>query len=98
MFKKIENLTTRLVIIRLNSGQTLFIDPGITSGEIPDAELTNNSTIQKLLERRVIALHAVRRQQVKRPIKEIPEPEMMEIKKTGPEEKEKKTIKTQGGK
>ncbi|MCK5058542.1 MAG: hypothetical protein KAT34_17940 [Candidatus Aminicenantes bacterium] len=89
MFEKIENLTTRLVIIRLNSGQTLFIDPGATSGEIPEVELRNNSKIKKLRDRGVIALHPAKRQLTKRPNKENPEPGM-EIKKPEPEVKEKK--------
>lgn len=55
---KIENKTNRLVILRLNSGQTLFIDPGTFSGEIGDKEISNNTMVKKLVDRGVIAVHS----------------------------------------
>jgi hypothetical protein len=55
----IENLSGRLVSLRLNSGTTLHIPPGPTSPEIVDIEVQNNPEVQKLLDRRAIALHVI---------------------------------------
>ncbi len=54
-----ENLTDRQVILRLNSGNTLFIEPGKPSGYIPVEEVSNNTMVDKLLDRRIIAVHTV---------------------------------------
>lgn len=59
MSVKIENLTNRPVLLRLNSGQTLHLAPSTTSIEIMDTEVKSNSKVQKLQERRVITLHPV---------------------------------------
>jgi hypothetical protein len=56
---RFENKTKRLVILRLNSGQTVFIDPGTFSGEIGDEEKSNNPMVKKLLDRGVIAVHSI---------------------------------------
>ncbi|MGA1870569.1 MAG: hypothetical protein ACMUJM_18695 [bacterium] len=53
----IENLTNRLVLLRLNSGQTLHLAPRASSREIPDIEVRKNLKVQKLLDRHIIALH-----------------------------------------
>jgi len=53
----IENLTSRLVSLRLNSGTTLHLPPGTNSSEIVDVEVQSNAEVQKLQDRRVIALH-----------------------------------------
>jgi hypothetical protein len=75
MFKKIQNLTRRLVILRLNSGRSLFVGPGDYSGEIPEVDLANNSMFQKLKERGIIAVHpAVKKHPSKRPKKKMPAP------------------------
>jgi hypothetical protein len=55
----VENLTNRPVLLRLNSGQTLHLAPRTTSGEILDVEVKSNAKVQKLQDRRVIALHKV---------------------------------------
>lgn len=57
IFKTIENLTHRQVILRLNSGKTLFIEPGTPSESLPLEELSNNIMVDKLLDRRIIAMH-----------------------------------------
>ena len=57
---KIENKTNRLVILRLTSGQTLFINPGTFPGEIGDEEISNNPMVKKLLDRGVITVHSIR--------------------------------------
>lgn len=108
MFKKIENLTKRLVIIGLNSGRTLFIDPKTTSAEIPKGELKDNSKVEKLLERGVILVHPVEKgKPPKRPQKESPAPAPPPVPAAGsdleePEKmtnkKDKKQIKSKGGK
>ena len=48
-----------LVILRLNSGQSLFIDPGTFTGEIGEKEASNNTMVNKLLDRGVIAVHSI---------------------------------------
>lgn len=59
MIKTIKNLTHRVVILRFNSGQTLYLGPRKTSGEVPGVELRNNKMIEKLRERGVVSLHSV---------------------------------------
>ena len=56
---KIENLTNRPVLLRLNSGQTLHLAPRIATTEIMEVEVKGNTRLQKLQERHVIALHEV---------------------------------------
>jgi hypothetical protein len=63
MSVKIENLTNRPVFLRLNSGSTLHLTPRATSSEIRDVEVNKNTKAQKLLARRVIALHEVANQE-----------------------------------
>lgn len=55
----VENLTGRQVLIRLNSGQTLFLEPGGRSGEIPAEEMSDNTMVDKLLNRHIIATQPV---------------------------------------
>jgi len=75
MFKKIENLTKRLVILPLNSGRTLYIGPKSTSPEVMNVEVKDNSMIKRLCERGEIALHPVEAEKVsKHPEKEKPAP------------------------
>jgi len=56
---KIQNLSNRPVLLRLNSGQTLHIDPRKTSGEVMNVEVERNTKVDKLVARRIIALHKV---------------------------------------
>jgi hypothetical protein len=106
MFKKIENVTRRLVMLRLNSGRWLFMDPRTTSGEIPQVELVNNTMFKKLSDRGIITEHPVAKQRPsKRPKKESPAPAAVkkepgstkETKKTKKTKKSKKQIKSKGG-
>jgi hypothetical protein len=95
---KVENRTTRLVTLRLNSGQTLYIDPKSTSGEILDVDVRNNRKFNKLRERGVIALHpAAKGHPPKRPKQEIPAPVKDKV-ELDSAEKDKKQIKSKGGK
>lgn len=55
----IENRTNRLVLLRLNSGQTLHLAPYKTSVELRDVEVKSNGKVQKLQNQRIIALHPV---------------------------------------
>ena len=55
---KIENLTTRPVLLRLNSGQTLHLAPRTISAELIDVEVENNPKVLKLKDLCVIGLHA----------------------------------------
>jgi len=59
ILKKYGNLTGRLVMLRLNSGQTMFIEPGTVSNEIPEEEVMDNTCVNKLLQKEVIAVYTV---------------------------------------
>jgi hypothetical protein len=54
--KTVENKSQRMVLLRLNSGNTLFIGSGMTL-EVPALELERNRLVEKLLERRIILVH-----------------------------------------
>ena len=106
MVRKIKNVTRRLVILRLNSGRSLFLEPGTTSGEIPGVELVNNTLFKKLLERGIIAeLPVTKGRPRKRPKEESPAPVTGDTGKKEPgttgetkkQKKSKKQIKTKGG-
>jgi hypothetical protein len=56
---EIKNLTLRPVLMRLNSGASLHLSPGMTSDVIDDEELDRNQKVAKLKERHVIALTEV---------------------------------------
>ncbi len=58
MSVKIENLTTRPVLLRFNSGRTLHLAPGATEADVPESDVNHNVKVRKLQERRLIALHA----------------------------------------
>jgi hypothetical protein len=51
---KVKNRTNRLVIIPLNSGESVHLGPG-KSQEIEDFELENNVRVEKLLAANLIA-------------------------------------------
>jgi hypothetical protein len=53
---EIKNLTQRPVLMRLNSGASLHLSPGMTSHEIVDEEVSHNEKVEKLQDRHVIAL------------------------------------------
>jgi hypothetical protein len=57
---EIKNLTQRPVLMRLNSGASLHLSPGMTSHEIVDEEVTRNGKVEKLQGRRTIALIEVK--------------------------------------
>lgn len=60
MSVEIKNLTQRPVLMRLNSGASLHLSPGMTSPEIVDEEVTRNAKVEKLQSRHVIALVEVK--------------------------------------
>lgn len=53
----LENLSNQLVLVQCNSGTTLHLAPRKTVGEIMDVEIANNPSVQKLLDRHMIAVH-----------------------------------------
>ena len=64
---EIKNLTSRPVLMRLNSGklrkmrssveyQSLHLAPGETSAEVLDSEVSNNPKVTKLQGRHIISL------------------------------------------
>lgn len=61
MTVKIENLTNRPVLLRLNSGQSLHLAGRTTTAEIPDVDIRNNAKVQKLRDRHIIALHEAKK-------------------------------------
>ena len=52
----ITNLTSRPLIVALNSGASLRLSPGEVADKVPDVELKNNSKIEKLVGQRAIAV------------------------------------------
>jgi hypothetical protein len=53
---EITNMTLRPVLLRLNSGASLHLSPGMTSDAIEDEEVDRNEKVGKLQDRHVIAL------------------------------------------
>ena len=52
----ITNLTSRPLIVALNSGASLRLSPGEVADKVPDVELKNNSKIEKLVGQRAITV------------------------------------------
>ena len=52
---RIQNRTKRPVLLRLNSGRTMRLSPRATSESVRGAEVQGNTTVEKLIRRRVIA-------------------------------------------
>ena len=98
MSSKIENLTKRPVMIRFNSGQTLYLGSLEASVEIPDIELKANIKVKKLQDRGVIALHTIAKRQPPKPTKEekaTKEKELKSKEKSEPKEKSESKEKQQ---
>lgn len=57
---EIKNLTHRPVLMRLNSGATLHLSPGMTSVAVAGEEVARNEKVQKLQSKHVIALAEVK--------------------------------------
>jgi hypothetical protein len=51
---EIQNLTERLVSVHCNSGKTCHLPPG-SKYEVPEQEIAGNASVEKLLDRKVIA-------------------------------------------
>ncbi|HEV2708109.1 MAG TPA: hypothetical protein VGV59_19490 [Pyrinomonadaceae bacterium] len=54
----ITNLTRHLLVLPLNSGATLHLAPGETSGTVEDYELVNNAKVDKLMSQGMISSSA----------------------------------------
>lgn len=52
---EIQNLTRRLVSVHCNSGKTCHLPPGYKH-ELPEQEITGNSSVKKLQDRKLIAI------------------------------------------
>lgn len=50
---KLKNLTSRSVLVRLNSGNQVKIEPKGTR-EVPDSEAMGNSMIEKMVNERIL--------------------------------------------
>lgn len=57
----IQNMTTRPVMIRLNSGRTLYLGGSAVSEEIIEVEIVHNSRLSRLLQRGIIELAQVKK-------------------------------------
>jgi len=55
------------VHVSLTSGATVRLGPGETSAELPDVEVQDNPTVQKLRDRGVLEVRAVEQQSGTRP-------------------------------
>jgi hypothetical protein len=53
--------------VSLNSGATVRLGPGETSAELPEVEVQNNPTVQKLRDRGVLEVRAVEQRGETRP-------------------------------
>jgi len=52
----IRNLSDRPVLIALNGGGSLRVSPGTVSEPVPEVDVQDNPTIDKLLQQRAIAV------------------------------------------
>lgn len=52
----ITNLSPTRILVPLNGGGSLRLSPGTASDPLPDVELRDNPTIDKLLQQRAIAV------------------------------------------
>ncbi|NOR23989.1 MAG: hypothetical protein GQ542_06265 [Desulforhopalus sp.] len=52
---EIQNLTRRLVSVHCNSGKTCHLPPGYKH-EVPEQEVTGNTSVKKLRDRKLIAV------------------------------------------
>lgn len=52
---EIQNLTRRLVSVHCNSGKTCHLPPGYKH-EVPEQEVTGNTSVKKLQDRKLIAV------------------------------------------
>jgi hypothetical protein len=53
---RITNLSSGLLTLELNSGESLYLAPSETSRSLPDLEVTGNRWIQRLLDRDLVAV------------------------------------------
>ena len=68
MLVNIKNQTTRVVMLRLNSGQTLYLGPNTSSEKISETEVRDNSRLRRLEERGIIERPKVEPQKLSRKI------------------------------
>ena len=52
----IKNLTRGLLLVPLNSRETLYLASGETSGTVPDFEISRNAKIEKMANRGLIKI------------------------------------------
>jgi hypothetical protein len=53
---RITNLSSGLLTLELNSGESLYLAPSETSRSLPDLEVTGNRWVQRLLDRDLVAV------------------------------------------
>ncbi|MHC4159465.1 MAG: hypothetical protein ACYSSO_10350 [Planctomycetota bacterium] len=63
---EIQNLTRRLVSVHCNSGRTCHLPPGYKH-EVPEQEVTGNTSVKKLQDRKLIAVRQLSKSSVTKP-------------------------------
>jgi hypothetical protein len=69
---RIQNLSSRLVTIRGNSGESWHLPPEV-SIDLMDAEVTDNDQITKLVEKGVIVIEAIPPEESVEPVSQTQE-------------------------
>lgn len=63
---EIQNLTRRLVSVHCNSGKTCHLPPGYKH-ELPEQEITGNSSVKKLQDRKLITVRSLSKTSIPEP-------------------------------
>lgn len=63
---EIQNLTRRLVTVHCNSGKTCHLPPGYKH-EVPEQEITGNTSVKKLKDRKLIATRQLSKTSTRKP-------------------------------
>ncbi len=90
---EIQNLSRRLVSIHCNSGKTCHLPPGYKH-ELPEQEITENSSITKLQDRKLIAIRQLTEESTPEPKRSMDAEEVKEEKDAGSGRSSKKKTQT----
>lgn len=63
---EIQNLSRRLVSVHCNSGKTCHLPPGYTH-EVPEQEVTGNTSVKKLQDRKLITVRQLSKKSTSKP-------------------------------
>lgn len=59
MTLKVTNVSRTLILVRLRSGDTIYLRPGEQTRELPDAEINDNPRVGTLVERHLVSVDTV---------------------------------------